>query len=88
MAQPTQAPGPLDKAWRSTCRVLFGSEVGPLSDFEGWLKEYLEDLPFGKSSVSGKSLRFSIPDYAPGAKFAAFDEVDFRKNSSRCQSTR
>jgi len=72
-------PDPLDKAWRSTCRVLFGSEVGPLSDFADWLKGYDEEIRKEKSSISGKSVSFSQNDYSHGARFSAFDEVDFGK---------
>jgi len=69
----------VNKAWKSTCRVLFGSEVGELEEFEGWLTEYLEARRSEKSSVSGKDVYFSVHDYAKGAKFAAFEEIDFGK---------
>ena len=69
----------LDKAWRSTCRVLFGQEVGPLSDFEEWLSEYDEEIRHELSSLSGKALSFSQNDYAASARFIAFDEVDLGK---------
>ncbi|MCX6772697.1 MAG: hypothetical protein NTV88_02910 [Candidatus Micrarchaeota archaeon] len=79
MAPPAQAPDPLDKAWRSTCRVLFGSEVGPLSDFEEWLSEYDEKIRTEKSALSGKSVSFSQNEYNKGARFITFDEVDLGK---------
>ena len=31
----------LDKAWKTTCRVLFGGEIGDLKEYEPWLREYL-----------------------------------------------
>ena len=69
----------LDKAWRSTCRVLFGEEVGGLSDCAEWLKEYGEGIRSEKSAISGKSVAFSQNDYAQGAPFVAFDEIDYSR---------
>ena len=27
----------LNKAWKSTCKVLFGAEIGDMKDYEPWL---------------------------------------------------
>jgi hypothetical protein len=75
MGSPVQES--LDRAWRGTCRVLFGQEAGSLSDCAEWLAEYGETLRVEKSALSGKTVTFSVDDYARGAAYAAFDEVDF-----------
>jgi len=69
----------LDKAWRSTCRVLFGEEVGELAPFAGWLKEYVYATRPERSAVSGKPITITMDDYSPGGRFVSFDEIDFGK---------
>ncbi len=69
----------MDKAWRSTCRVIFGQETAPLADCDEWLREYGEKLRMEKSSLSGKRVTFSVDDYAENAKYCGFDEDDFGK---------
>ncbi len=69
----------LDKAWKSTCRVLFGQETAPLSDCAEWLAKYGEEIRSEKSALSGKMVAFSQNDYAAGATFIAFDEIDYSK---------
>jgi hypothetical protein len=69
----------LDKAWRSTCRVLFGRETCSLNDASAWLKELQEKLLAEKSEISGKPVVFSMPDYSPSAVFISFDEASFGK---------
>ncbi len=69
----------LQKAWKDTCRILFGQEIGEISDYEKWLGEYV-DLPVvRKSSISGKEVIFSTPDYSKKAKCMSLDEVDVNK---------
>ncbi|MFA6214202.1 MAG: hypothetical protein WC717_02895 [Candidatus Micrarchaeia archaeon] len=65
----------LDRHWRSTCKVIFGREVGALEQYEKWLLEYADPLTAKKSSIGGKDVQFYVSDYAKGAKYAAFDEV-------------
>ncbi|MDO8553821.1 MAG: hypothetical protein Q7S22_03370 [Candidatus Micrarchaeota archaeon] len=69
----------LNRAWKSTCKVLFGEEVGELEDFEGYLKEIIDANVYYKSSISGKEITFAIKDYDKKAKFISFDEIDFGK---------
>ncbi|HIH19136.1 TPA: hypothetical protein HA225_04100 [Candidatus Micrarchaeota archaeon] len=69
----------LNKAWNSTCRVLFGQETAPLSECREWLREYDQKLRTEKSSLSGKDVTFSLDDYSNNARFAAFNEIDFGK---------
>ena len=77
MASPTYVA--LDKAWKSTCRVLFGEEVGGLAPFAEWLREYDYVTRSESSSVSGKPITFAMDDYSPSAHFVSLDETDFQK---------
>jgi hypothetical protein len=67
----------VNKAWKATCRVLFGQEAGDISDCAEWLAEYEDRVRNEKSSVSGKDVTLSQNDYSKTARFRAFDEVDF-----------
>jgi hypothetical protein len=69
----------LNKAWKNTCRTLFGEEVGELSDFEDWLMEMQVPRRTEKSAISGKPVSLGICDYARGAKYLSFEEVEFAK---------
>jgi len=69
----------LQKQWDSTCRVLFGSEVGALPEFCGWLLDMGEKLKHRKSSVSGKEVTYAITSYDEASKWIGFDEIDFTR---------
>jgi hypothetical protein len=65
----------VNKAWKNTCRVLLGEEVGELKDYESYLKENVDQMLVGKSAVSGKPLFLSSTEYAKGCKFVSMEEV-------------
>jgi hypothetical protein len=69
----------LNKAWKSTARVLFGDELGELEDYEDWLLSGMRKLRFEKSALSGKEVSLAMPEYTPNARFLSFDEMDFGK---------
>lgn len=70
----------LNKAWKATCRVLLGEEVGELKDFEEWLLcDYAEKPRIEASAITGKNITMVCDDYCKGAKFISFDELDFSK---------
>lgn len=69
----------LNKAWKSTCRVLLGEELGELSEYTDWLLEYVTPVRKEKSTISGKTVSLAIPNYAEGARFISFDEIEFDK---------
>ncbi|MFH1286042.1 MAG: hypothetical protein ABIH99_05675 [Candidatus Micrarchaeota archaeon] len=73
MASPVYSA--LNKAWKSTCRILFEEEIGELSEYEEWLNEYLPAVGKRKSRVSGKEVRFSVDDYPQSANFISADEI-------------
>ncbi|VVB98123.1 Uncharacterised protein [uncultured archaeon] len=69
----------LNRAWNSSCRLLFGQELGELRDFEPWLARYLAPATTAKSFISGKPATLTTPYYSENGRFASFDEVDFAK---------
>lgn len=75
MNTPTYAE--LNKRWKSTCRIVFGGEVGELEEYEDWLLEYVSPPKTEKSYISGKGVSFAVREYAKGSRFIGFDEIDF-----------
>jgi len=68
----------LEKAWASTCKVLFGEEVGSLPQYERWLSE-LVDMPVArKSALSGKEVIFSTKNYSEKSEAISLEEVDLK----------
>ncbi|MFA5106502.1 MAG: hypothetical protein WC506_06110 [Candidatus Micrarchaeia archaeon] len=67
----------LNKGWKSTCKIVFGEDIGELEDFGPWLEKDIHPLRLEKSAVSGREVEISIPDYAPSSRFMSFDEIDF-----------
>lgn len=65
----------LNKAWKSTCRILFGKEVGDLKEYEEWLKEYLPPIGKRVSHSSGKEVNLCVDHYCKTANFVSADEV-------------
>ena len=58
----------LNKAWKTTTKILFGEELGELKDYDGYLKE----AAVGKevqSSFSKSKLWITSPHYCNKAKF-------------------
>lgn len=66
----------LDKAWRNTCKILLGEEIGGLLDYEKWLLRYVDPLGYKKSAISGKEVIVSSEKVCQGGKYLSLDEVD------------
>ena len=69
----------LDRHWRGACRVIFGEEMGGLSQYGQWLEGMIDGNRHEESCVSGKDVVLGIKEYAKDARFISFDEVDFSK---------
>jgi hypothetical protein len=69
----------IQRRWDNTCRVLFKSELGAISQYAEWLKRNNEPIYHRKSSVSGKEVAYAVLDYAEGSRWIGFDEIDFEK---------
>ena len=66
----------LNKAWKSTCKVLLGESIGDMCEYEQWLFRYVEPFDMKKSAISGKGVIVSSEKVCPGTKFLSLDEVD------------
>jgi hypothetical protein len=73
------AYGSLNRNWKATCKIILGEEIGELSDFKGWLSEFVDPITTRKSFSSGKDVAFAIPYYSPDSRWLSLDEVDFEK---------
>lgn len=65
----------LNKAWKNTCRILFGQEIGELRDFEPYLKEHLPPIEKRNSYLSEKTVSFAMDDYCKRGRFISLDEI-------------
>ncbi len=72
----------VNDAWKRTCKVLFGDEIGELQDFEKYLKKNNEPIFSKKSVISGKNVTIADEYFCPSASFIGNSEVpQFEKNS-------
>ncbi|MCK4319873.1 hypothetical protein KAW38_04865 [Candidatus Micrarchaeota archaeon] len=69
----------VNNVWKSTCRIIFGEEIGELKEYEKWLSEYREPFLKKKSAISGKDVYCSNTQYCGDAKFISLNEIDFNK---------
>ncbi len=65
----------LDSAWRSTCKVVLGEDIGELRLYEDWLKGPMAPLTRKRSYLSGKEVNCAVQDYPADARFVSLDEV-------------
>lgn len=65
----------LNRQWDSTCKILFGREVGELALFQKWLSELNPTPMHFPSSLTGKDIAYSTNDYCEGSKRASLDEI-------------
>ncbi|MFH1285123.1 MAG: hypothetical protein ABIH99_00925 [Candidatus Micrarchaeota archaeon] len=72
-----EIPRELKKAWKDTCKVVLGEEIGELEAYLPWLAEYTNKLVYAKSSISGKQVTFTMGEYCSSSKRISLDEVDF-----------
>ncbi len=82
MASPNQKNSSfsvMNNSWKSTCKILFGQDIGDLSEYEQWLSEYIGKPKVEKSALSGNPVHLAVKDYSRGSKFLSFDEIDFNK---------
>ncbi|MFA5076922.1 MAG: hypothetical protein WC488_00665 [Candidatus Micrarchaeia archaeon] len=73
METQSDALSPIDKQWKNACRILFGREMGDLTDRKRFLTRYIDPLSKSRSALSGSDVFYSAP-YCNGAKFVSFAE--------------
>ncbi len=67
------AQSEVDRHWGKACAVIFGTEIGGISQYGGLLSRYISTPSKAKSFASGKDVFYSSP-YGKGARFASFSE--------------
>ncbi len=73
MSQPSVE---LESAWKDTCRVVLGGEVGGLEEYEKWLLEDHGPRMTRPSCISGKEVVSVYTQYPKSARMASYDEMD------------
>jgi len=63
----------LSKGWKTTCKSIFGEEIGELGEYADYLKEAVVGREV-KSSFSGKNLWVASRNHCEGARFYDFVE--------------
>lgn len=79
MQEEALAYNEINKKWKGACRVIFGGEVGGLSDFSCWLGNIRTWRMGAKSHISGKEVVLGHSGYPKGAKFTSLDEVEYAR---------
>ncbi|MFH1221763.1 MAG: hypothetical protein V1492_01625 [Candidatus Micrarchaeota archaeon] len=69
----------LNKAWKTTAKVILGEEIGDLEGYSKWLWQHMEPFSVKKSAVSRKDVYLAVPYYCQDAKFISLEEIDFGK---------
>ena len=65
----------INQAWKETCRVVLGGEIGELQDYEKYLLRYVEPTQTQKSFISAKSVSLAYAPFAKSARFISYDEL-------------
>ncbi len=65
--------GELNKAWKTTSRILFKDEIGELKEYEGWLSEYIIN------PVERGEVKVTSSDYPKNARYVSYKSIDFMK---------
>lgn len=64
----------IEKGWADACRVLLGTEVGPIGEYSEYLQRYVEPLKLAESEISKKPVAVSS-GYPEGTRFISGDEI-------------
>ncbi|MFA5077382.1 MAG: hypothetical protein WC488_03065 [Candidatus Micrarchaeia archaeon] len=75
----------INEAWKSTCKIIFGEEIGDLERYRNYLTLHIETVSHGSSVLSGKPVTLSGNEICASAKFISNDELV--KYKSRTEST-
>lgn len=67
-----------NRKWKTISRIIFGDEVGELSDFKKWLIGKNRTAFEYNSSASDRKVRFILP-YSDSTRVASLEEINFNK---------
>ncbi len=66
----------INKAWKSTCRILLKDEIGDINNYEEYLSRYNDLLMSDFSDISKKKVSITPMPFCKGAKFISDDEAE------------
>ncbi len=69
----------IEKAWDSTCRIIFGRNIGPVGKYAKWLSSSMPAASGRKSLVSGRKVAIAMDAYGRDARFASAGELPINK---------
>jgi len=69
----------INQAFKATSKVLFGEEIGELSEFTPYLEEMMFPYQMKKSCISGKAVMMSNYFYPPEGKIVSQEEIPLLK---------
>ncbi|MFH1470483.1 MAG: hypothetical protein ABIF01_01935 [Candidatus Micrarchaeota archaeon] len=69
----------LNRAWKSTTKVVLGEELGELSLYAQWLQEYVDPPRLEQSLFNKRNVHLGIKEYSKECRFASLEEVNFSK---------
>lgn len=72
----------INDAWKSTCKIVLGGEIGDLEKYKKYLSKYNYTPIKEKSTLSKKPVSLSSEDFEKGANYLSQDEIDFSKKYS------
>ncbi|MFH1285047.1 MAG: hypothetical protein ABIH99_00515, partial [Candidatus Micrarchaeota archaeon] len=79
-----EVPIELKKAWNSTSEILLGKEVGEISKYGDYLKEYTGKLVERSSTISGKDVSISSSFVCKEAKIVDNEELkEYEKRTAK-----
>ena len=65
----------IKESFKSTCRALFGQEIGELDIFKPYLLDMVDSPMLAASTISGKTIHLSRPYYGASARFIDISEA-------------
>ncbi len=76
----------INDAWKETCKVLLGGEIGDMAQYEKYLSSQVEPIYLKKSILSQANVAVSNPNFCKGARFMSNNEQgEYAKRASKAK---
>ncbi len=79
LQEPQNVPGcpiyDINLAWKSTCKILLGDEIGDMGEYVGYLSQYNEPVRKANSCFSGTEI-IASPEIPPYARVFGHSELE------------